>query len=97
VKDGAEELKKLQELDRRAPEQVANLRAVTQGWGPDNGRWDALLAAFDWERRNHAHELAEEQRRQAHIGPCGVACGDEYCESCNVHKLIDLIDPEVSS
>ena len=56
---------------------------------------DALPQHQRYLVRLYANELAEKQRAAAIVGVCRVACGDEYCESCNTHKLIDLIDPEV--
>ena len=87
MSNGKEQLTKLQELDRKAPAQVKNLRAITAGWGPDDGRWDAVMAALDFACREHAHELAERIRQGCTCVPGGCSCD----------KAADLIDPEVST
>jgi hypothetical protein len=85
----------LQELDRKHPEQVKNLREVTTGWSESDARWDALLRAFDFHRREVAHELAEKQRDWLRSEGYDLDCVCTVCSACLAKEYIGLIDPEV--
>lgn len=84
-----EQLSALQALDRAAPEQVANLRAVTAGWSHEDARWDALVDALDFACRDHAHSLAEKIREKYRR--------DLWATKPPTHWAADLIDPEAGS
>lgn len=86
--DSSRKSQALRALEEKAPEQVRRLRHVTEGWGPDDTRWDSLSAVFAY----HAHELAEKQRAaEAQWRQSG------YEGTRPKGWLIDLIDPEVST
>lgn len=89
-------LGQLQALDHGPPERMVALRAVARGWGPQDARWDVLMALLVYERRQALTEAAEKQRTAV-----AEEVGDSEITSRQVtyllqftSDLIDLIDPD---
>lgn len=55
-------LQQLQRLDEGPHELTVALRSLARGWDKDDARWDVLMAVLEYCKRQHAHELAEQQR-----------------------------------
>jgi hypothetical protein len=51
VGDWQPTLEQLQALERKPPEYREALRVISEGWSPDDARWDVLLALFEYNRR----------------------------------------------
>jgi hypothetical protein len=83
----------LQQLDEGPHELGVAIRSITRGWDRFDARWDVLLAVLEYYKREHAHHLAERQRKAIE----GFDHDDHWgtlFRPDDVERLPDLIDPQ---
>jgi hypothetical protein len=81
----------LRKLDEGPNEFGEALRSVSRGWSYDDARWDVLQGVLEFCKRQHAHELAEQQRA-ALDGLFDLWFPQVHLDALT--ELIDVIDPK---
>jgi hypothetical protein len=83
----------LQKLDEGPNELGVAIRSIARGWSRDDARWDVLQGVLEFYKRQHAHALAEQQRKAIE----GFDLDDHWAvfyRVSDVETLPDLIDPK---
>lgn len=84
----------LRKLDEGPNEFGEALRSIGRGWSYDDARWDVLQGVLEFYKRQHAHDLAEQQRALADANDELDHDHHVYGFSEAVRQVADLIDPK---